>query len=103
MSSVPVKTDNKYHGQVKWFNNKAGYGFIKFVGENSTDKDIFVHHSSILVNANSYKTLFDGEYIEFSISNIKNPTQDGHKVQAVEVRGLYGGKLMCEFRSRKRE
>jgi hypothetical protein len=47
--------------------------------------------------------LEDGEYIEFSISNIKNPTQDGHKVQAVEVRGLYGGKLMCEFRSRKRE
>ena len=34
---------------VKWFNNKAGYGFLTFVAEDQTTEDIFVHHTEIQV------------------------------------------------------
>jgi cold shock CspA family protein len=34
-------------GRVKWFNNKAGYGFITVTDGSRSGSDIFVHHSSI--------------------------------------------------------
>ena len=48
-------------GRVKWFNNEKGYGFIEY-----TDKDdIFVHYSAI--NQNGYKSLSEGQYVEFNL------------------------------------
>lgn len=49
-------------GVVKWFNDSKGYGFI------ATDegKDIFVHYSAI--NMAGRKTLFEGQHVEFEIS-----------------------------------
>jgi len=48
-------------GQVKWFDNKKGYGFI----ENDEGEDIFVHYSNI--TAEGYKTLEKGEFVEFDV------------------------------------
>ncbi|MFH1691685.1 MAG: cold-shock protein [Candidatus Omnitrophota bacterium] len=48
-------------GSVKWFNNQKGYGFI--TPENG--KDVFVHHSSI--QGDGYKSLEDGQQVEFEI------------------------------------
>lgn len=49
-------------GTVKWFNNQKGYGFI------STDsgKDVFVHHTAI--QGNGYKTLEEGQTVEFEVT-----------------------------------
>ena len=48
-------------GNVKWFSNEKGYGFIEF-----TEKDdIFVHYSAI--NQEGYKTLQEGQYVEFNL------------------------------------
>ncbi len=49
-------------GTVKWFSNQKGYGFI------STDsgKDVFVHHSAI--TGDGYKTLNEGQAVEFEIT-----------------------------------
>ena len=33
----------RYIGQVKWFNNRAGYGFITMTDESGTEKDVFAH------------------------------------------------------------
>lgn len=83
----------KIFGCVKWFNNKAGYGFISLIDGNEIGKEIFVHHTSIGVNEQQYKYLVQGEYVEFVIST----TQGGqHEFQAVNVSGIKGGKLMCE-------
>jgi cold shock protein len=49
------------HGQVKWFNNQKGYGFI--VREEYPD--IFVHHSAILMEG--YRTLQQGEDVTFNL------------------------------------
>ncbi|HWP23345.1 MAG TPA: cold-shock protein [Candidatus Binatia bacterium] len=49
-------------GRVKWFNNAKGYGFI----EKEDGGDVFVHYSAI--QGEGYKTLSEGEQVEFEIS-----------------------------------
>jgi len=49
-------------GKVKWFSNARGYGFI--LGE-ETDKDIFVHHTSIQMDG--YRTLKEGDPVTFDL------------------------------------
>ena len=80
--------------QVKWFNPSSGYGFATVKSEcDNKDEDIFVHHTSINVESNQYKYLKKGEYILLSLEE----TDSGkHKYQAVNVRGILEGKLMCE-------
>lgn len=48
-------------GKVKWFNNEKGYGFIEY----KQDEDIFVHYSTI--NHDGYKTLSEGQFVEFTL------------------------------------
>ncbi len=50
-------------GTVKWFSNQKGYGFI--TPENG--KDVFVHFSAI--QGDGYKSLNEGEAVDFEISN----------------------------------
>ena len=89
----------KFTGRVKWFNNKAGYGFITVTDGPKSGSDIFVHHSSIKVDSEQYKYLVQGEYIEFALSTVAS---DKHECQATEVSGIKGGKLMCETRNETR-
>ena len=49
-------------GTVKWFNDAKGFGFI--TPENG-DKDCFVHHTAI--QAQGYRTLNEGEAVEFDV------------------------------------
>ncbi|WP_133130731.1 cold-shock protein [Legionella yabuuchiae] len=49
-------------GEVKWFNNAKGWGFI--VPEGGGD-DIFVHFSAI--QGTGYKTLIAGQTVNFDI------------------------------------
>ena len=83
----------KMIGCVKWFNNKAGYGFISLIDGEQVGKEIFVHHSGIGVNEQQYKYLVQGEYVEFVLSSTKDSQ---HEFQALNVTGIKGGKLMCE-------
>ena len=62
-------------GQVKWFNDKKGYGFITLV----SGGDVFCHFSSI-VSTDSRKRLKEGDLVEFEV-------EDGPKGrQATNVR-----------------
>ena len=97
-STVTQSTD-RFTGRVKWFNNKAGYGFITVTDGPKSGTDIFVHHSSINVSTQQYKYLVQGEYIEFTLSNVSS---GDHEFQAVDVSGIKGGKLMCETRNELR-
>ena len=49
-------------GRVKWFNNTKGYGFIGQEG----GADVFVHYSAI--NGDGYKTLQEGDLVEFEVT-----------------------------------
>lgn len=48
-------------GQVKWFNNSKGYGFIG----RSDGPDVFVHYTAI--EGDGYRTLTEGDMVEFEI------------------------------------
>jgi len=61
----------QYTGQVKWFNNAKGYGFL---GRNE-GTDVFVHYSSIQLEG--YKSLKEGDAVEFDIiQGTKGPQAD---------------------------
>jgi CspA family cold shock protein len=61
-------------GTVKWFSNEKGFGFIEREG----GEDVFVHFSAITMDG--YKTLTEGQRVEFEI------TQGDKGLQASNVR-----------------
>lgn len=86
-------------GQVKWFNNKTGFGFITVNEGDQTGKDIFIHYSAIQVTNSQYKYLVQGEYVEFEL---EKATKGNYEFQATTITGVKGGKLMCETRQLNR-
>ena len=61
-------------GTVKWFNEQKGYGFIT---RDNGGPEVFVHFSA--VQGNGFKTLEEGQEVEFKVVQ-------GHKgLQAQEV------------------
>ncbi len=68
-----------YKGRVKWFNGRKGYGFI---AREDGQGEVFVHFSDI-VDQYGYKTLEEGQQVEFRVEN----TPRGPKAQDVRVIG----------------
>jgi cold shock CspA family protein len=82
--------DKMVVGQVKWFNAKAGFGFVTVGSE-----DVFVHHSEIQVGKEQFRYLVEGEYVELTVT--KKAGEE--KRQGSGITGIGGGKVMCEVRS----
>jgi CspA family cold shock protein len=49
-------------GTVKWFNDTKGFGFI----QQESGEDVFVHYTAI--SGDGFKTLKEGEEVEFEIT-----------------------------------
>lgn len=96
---MSAETQSRTVGKVKWFNNKAGYGFITASEGEHAGKDIFVHFSTINVSNPQYTYLVQGEYVEFEL--VKSQS-DKHEFQAMSVSGIKGGSIMCETRASTR-
>jgi CspA family cold shock protein len=65
---------NMATGKVKWFNDQKGFGFIAA----EDNRDVFVHHT--VIEGDGYKTLEDGESVEYE-------AEDGPKgLKALKVR-----------------
>ena len=57
-------------GTVKWFNNQKGYGFIC----DEAGNDVFVHYSGL--NMEGFKSLEEGQAVEFEVVNGEKGPQD---------------------------
>ena len=49
---------------MKWFNDAKGYGFI----EQESGEDVFVHFSEIQGQGDGFKSLAEGDDVEFDIT-----------------------------------
>jgi len=98
--SINITQTDRIVGKVKWFNNKAGYGFITVSEGEQTNKDIFVHYSNIRVSNSQYKYLVQGEYVEFVL---EKTVGGSHEFQAIDVTGIKCGSIMCETRQLSRD
>lgn len=65
-------------GTVKWFNSRKGYGFITVEDQ---EDDIFVHYSAIQGPDDEFKTLYEGDKVEFEVVEGKK----GPQAENVEV------------------
>jgi CspA family cold shock protein len=68
----------QYTGTVKWFNNAKGFGFLGHEG----GADVFVHYSSI--QSDGYKSLKEGDEVEFDIIEGSKGPQADHVVRVNE-------------------
>ena len=62
-------------GQVKWFNEKKGYGFIQQDGR----KDLFSHYTAI--QGDGFNSLREGQKVRFEIEE----TSKGPKAKNVQI------------------
>jgi CspA family cold shock protein len=51
-------------GVVKWFKDDKGFGFII---RDDGESDVFVHHSAIQDAGGGFKTLNEGDKVEFDV------------------------------------
>ena len=65
----------RLRGTVKWFNNAKGFGFIG----REDGPDVFVHYSAI--NSEGYKSLQEGDQVEFEIVQGQKGPQAGDVVK----------------------
>ena len=68
-------------GTVKWFNDAKGFGFIA----HSSGRDVFVHYSVIATEG--FKTLKDGETVEYELKEGPKGLQAAKVVRTAPVAG----------------
>ena len=67
---------SRLKGTVKWFNNAKGFGFIGRDG----GPDVFVHYTAI--TSEGYKSLQEGDEVEFEIVEGQKGPQAGNVTKA---------------------
>lgn len=63
-------TDEKFIGEVLWFDPKRGFGFIGWEKDGVKQKDMFVHFSDI--TQEGFKTLYKHQKVSFGLGTNKH-------------------------------
>lgn len=60
-----MSNDEKFFGEVLWFDPKRGFGFIGWEKDGVKQKDMFVHFSDVTVEG--FKTLYKHQKVSFGL------------------------------------
>lgn len=71
-----------YYGEVIWFNNSLGYGFILWEKDREQQKDLFAHFSDIV--SEGFKTLCKGQRVTFQLGTNKNGDPKAINIQVLK-------------------
>ena len=85
-------------GNVIWFDQKKGFGFIKIITPESeySEKEIFVHYSSVK-SENRFKKLYPGENVSLDVIKNTSENTNGKEYICDNVTGLYGSSLLVDL------
>ena len=74
--------DEKFYGEVLWFDPKRGFGFIGWDKEGVKQKDMFVHFSDVTVEG--FKTLYKHQKVSFGLGVNKHGTPKAVNVEIMK-------------------
>ena len=77
-------------GTVKWFDTQKGYGFIT----ESEGKDVFVHHSNIIMD--KFRYLNEDDIVNYEIGNGKDGREQAVNVQPILTKKMVEDSLKEE-------
>ncbi|OQY55327.1 MAG: cold-shock protein [Candidatus Parabeggiatoa sp. nov. 2] len=72
-------SDQRVSGTVKWFNDRKGFGFIE---RDEGGPDVFVHHSSIQIDGDAFKSLQDGQKVTLEVTQGQKGPQAANVIPA---------------------
>jgi len=84
-------------GNVLWFDQKKGFGFVKVTTPDSelNGKEVFVHFSSIQCES-SYKKLFPGENVSLTVEKNTNTEDTDKEFLSSDITGVFGAPLLVD-------
>jgi CspA family cold shock protein len=68
----------KVTGTVKWFDESKGFGFI----QQASGSDVFAHYSAIQTDGDGFRTLQEGQQVEFNVTQGQKGPQ-AENIQAI--------------------
>lgn len=74
-------SDDKFTGEVLWFDPKRGYGFIGWEKDGVKQKDLFAHFSDI--SCEGFKTLYKGQKVSFGLGTNKHGDPKGIDIKII--------------------
>lgn len=60
-----MNNEEKFYGEVIWFDPKRGFGFLQWEKDGIKQKDLFVHFSD--VSCDGFKTLYKEQKVSFGL------------------------------------
>ena len=84
-------------GNVLWFDQKKGFGFVRVITPDSKLKgtEVFVHFTQINCE-NSYKKLYPGENVQLTVEKSTDQSDSKREYTSSNIEGLYGTKLLVD-------
>lgn len=78
-----MSEDEKFYGEVLWFDPKRGFGFLGWEKDGIKQKDMFVHFSD--VTCEGFKTLYKHQKVSFGLGVNKHGDPKATGVEIMKI------------------